>query len=102
MAQLTFRFLPEAREELYDASEYYERRKKGLGREFELAVYAAIDRICQNPQGWGSYTRRCRRYLVRRFPYAVVYQVHADHISIVAVMHFRRRPGYWRSRIEDP
>jgi len=40
-----------------------------------------------------------RKRPVHRFPYAVLYRVDPDEIVVVAVMHQRRRPDYWRSRI---
>jgi hypothetical protein len=36
--------------------------------------------------------------LVRRFPYAVVYDVLPDAVIIIAVAHQRRKPGYWIRR----
>jgi hypothetical protein len=32
----------------------------------------------------------------------VIYQLRTDHVLIVAVMHERRRPGYWRGRTRSP
>lgn len=52
-----------------------------------------------NAPGMGAtYEFGTRRIVLPRFPYSVVYEVHADHIVIVAVAHQRRRPGYWRDR----
>jgi toxin ParE1/3/4 len=39
-----------------------------------------------------------RKYLLRRFPYAVIYRVTDEAIEVVAVAHGRRRPGYWKTR----
>jgi len=39
-----------------------------------------------------------RRRLLRRFPYGILYKEEESQIVIVAVMHLRRRPGYWRNR----
>ena len=30
-----------------------------------------------------------------------LYVPRADYVLIVAVMHLKRRPGYWRSRLTD-
>ena len=42
-----------------------------------------------------------RRFLFRRFPYALyyLYREENDRIEIYAIMHLSRRPGYWRSRV---
>jgi hypothetical protein len=39
-----------------------------------------------------------RRYLLKRYPYAVIYRELDDLIWVVAVAHGKRRPGYWKSR----
>ena len=40
-----------------------------------------------------------RRCLLRVFPYSLLYTIESDFILIVAVMHGKRRPGYWRYRL---
>jgi len=42
-----------------------------------------------------------RRYLLKQFPYSIYYRWEAekDRVSIYAVMHFSRRPGYWHERL---
>jgi hypothetical protein len=39
-----------------------------------------------------------RLALVRRFPYAVVYRIDDDQITVVAVYHMHRDPRGWQSR----
>jgi toxin ParE1/3/4 len=39
-----------------------------------------------------------RRFLLTRFPFAVGYFVEADTITILAIAHLRRRPGFWLGR----
>jgi len=38
---------------------------------------------------------------LQRFPYHLNYLLHGEAIAIVAVSHNRRRPCYWRERIEN-
>jgi plasmid stabilization system protein ParE len=40
-----------------------------------------------------------KRVLLDRFPYAVVFFEEGDTVRVVAVEAFRRRPGYWSSRL---
>jgi len=40
-----------------------------------------------------------RRHLSTVFPHLVVYLDQPDRVWIVAVMHGRRQPGYWRERL---
>jgi len=38
--------------------------------------------------------------LVRVFPYSVLYTVEREFVLIVAIMHGKREPGYWRHRLK--
>jgi hypothetical protein len=40
-----------------------------------------------------------RRCLVNRFPYGVLYSIESTEIFILAVMHLRRDPDYWKKRL---
>ncbi len=41
----------------------------------------------------------CRRYVLRRFPFNIIYLLDADCIVVVAVAHQKRRARYWISRV---
>lgn len=51
------------------------------------------------PRAWQAVDGEIRRSLVHRYPYGVLYAPEPGHLFIVAVMHLRQRPGYWRSRV---
>jgi hypothetical protein len=39
-----------------------------------------------------------RKIVVEGFPYWVVYRELPAELYIIAIAHFRRKPGYWRYR----
>ena len=96
---MTFDFHPEARQEYREAAAFYETRGSGLGAAFTIEVEAAIERIVSNPKSWRVIEQGVRRCLTHTFPYGILYSIEGDSILIVAVMHFHRRPGYWRARL---
>ena len=77
----------------------YNEQSGGLGYEFAAEVKRTMARILQFPDAWASLSPRTRRCRTRRFPCGVVYQVRGDLLLIVAVMHLRRHPDSWRSRM---
>jgi toxin ParE1/3/4 len=96
----TVRTSEPASEELINAVRWYEGQRPGLGGEFFDAVAEVLTVIERSPE-IGSLSRHApqtRRVLVPRFPYQVVYRLAGAEIVIVAIAHFKRRPGYWRSR----
>jgi hypothetical protein len=40
----------------------------------------------------------CRKVLVKKYPYSLIFQWRSGSITIVAVAHAKRRPSYWRGR----
>ncbi|HMN46589.1 MAG TPA: hypothetical protein PKE27_18580 [Povalibacter sp.] len=42
-----------------------------------------------------------RHFVLRKFPFSVVYAVAGDMIYIVAVAHGSREPDYWRLCVQD-
>lgn len=96
---MSYRFLLPARDELEQAIDFYNQRRRGLGYEFAQEVESAISRILAFPRAWPVVSPRARRCRTRRFPYGVIYQIREDEILVVAVMHLKRRPFYWKDRL---
>jgi toxin ParE1/3/4 len=94
-------FHPEALLEFEEAVEFYNERGRDLGRRFAREVRVTIGKIETTPERWRMIESDVRRCLVRVFPYAVLYTVERDFILILAVMHTRRQPGYWRRRLSN-
>jgi plasmid stabilization system protein ParE len=100
---MRLRIDPAAEEETEQAAQWYEDRRVGLGTEFLAAIDACVQRIGRQPYIFGRLEtlpeeENVRRCLVRRFPYAIIYEISGDEIWILAVAHTRRRPMYWKNR----
>jgi len=93
-------FHPEAKEEFFEAINYYEECQGGLGLEFAKEIYSTIQRIIHFPEAWSKMSENTRRCLVNRFPYGIIYNVCDEEIVILAVMQLNREPGYWKKRIK--
>jgi toxin ParE1/3/4 len=97
---MIIRFTPEADAELAEARQWYARQRTDLDVEFVERIDGALSRIVSNPQLYPIIYRTLGRAVVRRFPFAVFYEITADEIRIVAVFHSHRDPKRWRSRVE--
>lgn len=93
---------PEAEAELQVAAGYYEERVAGLGSEFLEEIGDCFRRVEAAPGSWPVAYGTFRRVYARRFPYTVFYEERPDRISVLAIAHQKRRPGYWRKRGRTP
>lgn len=97
--KLPVRLLPEARAELADDADWYERQKKGTGGRFVRAVRAVIRGVSANPRMHGVVHKDVRKAVVARFPYIVLYREEAGELVVISVFHTSRDPADWQSRV---
>jgi len=92
-------FRPEARIEALEAQAWYENRSRGLGLKFARELDDSIQSALRNSLANQAIEGTCRRVLMRRFPYSVIYRPDAKGILIVAVFHHHRQPDTWLKRL---
>lgn len=92
------RFHPEVDAELVEAEAWYRERSEVAAQAFALEIDAAIALILEAPLRWAQKRRGEHRFVLKRFPYTIIYRVHEDHVFVTAVAHHSRRPNYWRHR----
>jgi plasmid stabilization system protein ParE len=91
-------YLGEARSELSDAFEWYLERSPLAAQAFLAEIERAAVLILEAPEIWPRFERETQRYVLRKFPFGLIYRISGDTVQIIAVAHQKRRPGYWRSR----
>jgi toxin ParE1/3/4 len=98
---MRYEFHPEAELELYESASHYEAIVTGLGRRFADEVERVIQLLLEHPDSGSRLDKDLRHFVLRRFPFSVVYAATAEMIYIVAVAHGSREPGYWQLRVHD-
>ena len=91
-------FYAGVRDEIDEVYLWYERQKEGLGESFLTALQVVFDQISQNPKAFAPIHRTIRHLRLKRFPFAVYYQVKLAQIEVIAVHHSSRDPKTWKSR----
>lgn len=97
---MTVRFHPDASAELDSAALWYEQEQAGLGTAFLNELTLATVAIAEAPRTWPvvSKRRQVRRFLLTRFPFALLFLALPEGVVVLAVAHTKRRPFYWRAR----
>lgn len=102
----SYGFHPEALSEYAEAADYYlrEASPRVAGR-FMAAVESAVATFVTTPARWRVVEDpEIRRYVLSRFPYVIYYRWEPtqERVTIYAVMHSSREPGYWHHRVSSP
>ena len=98
MGQRALNVHPSAVAEIRAARLRYAEHSAETSERFFAEIEEGLERIVQLPETWPFYLHGTRRFLLRRFPFSIVYRVMDDTIGIYALAHAKRRPGYWKAR----
>jgi plasmid stabilization system protein ParE len=88
-----------ARRDIREAIAWYERESPQAALRFLDSLEAAFQNIARNPARFPPFSRRSQRLVLQDFPFSVIYRRSPDAVTIIAVAHAKRRPGYWKKRL---
>lgn len=92
---------PAAARELAADVRYYDERYQGRGQRFARAVETSLSVISSFPLAYPVlYEPDIRSAKVPLFPYRLIYVALRADIDVLAVAHSKRRPEYWRDRLD--
>lgn len=94
IADLTF--APEAEQDIAGAYGWYETQRRGLGEEFISCLEARLEVVCRQPEMFPFILDDYRRALIRRFPFAVLYEFNDNSVIVYGVFHTSQDPTKWR------
>jgi toxin ParE1/3/4 len=78
---------------------WYRKRSPKAALNFIEELHRAADTICEAPESWPLGKNNTRRFLLWRFPFSIIYSEQEFVVTIWAVAHGSRRPGYWTRRL---
>ena len=84
---------PLAAIEVFEAYDWYELQREGLGAEFldELEIFYTS--ILRNPTSYGFYDKAVRQGKLNRFPYVVVFEIFDESVVVYSVFMTKQGPG---------
>ena len=95
-----YKIIPAAARELEEAALNYEAASEGLGVDFMAEFDRAMELVIAMPHAWLPVDAEYRRYLLRRFPYALIYRLDGSLVIVTSVFHQHRRPDSWRIHLK--
>ena len=95
----TLHFKPQVYDDIQIVHDWYEEQRIGLGEDFLLALEESYAKIRQTPKIYQVIYKHIRRNLVRKFPYGIFFIIEEDKIIVIAVLHTKRKPSDWITRI---
>ncbi len=90
-----------AERELFYGAEWYRARSVSAAQNFQIEIESKIKLILEAPERWPIFEAGSRRIVLNKFPYSIVYRIAGGVIHVLAVMHNRRKPGYWIERTKS-
>jgi len=92
-------FVPEIASELDQSLEYYKKQEIGLEKLFLDEIEKALKKIQKNPERYHLIEDNIRKYIIKQYPYKIIYTIKPETIIIIAIVHQKRKPDYWKGRI---
>jgi len=95
------RILEEAEAELFAEYDWYrDNAGQDVADRFRELIRLKIRRISRGPEVYQEIDGIVRRCLVGRFPHGVLFALLDDYAVIIAIMHLKQKPGYWKKRLK--
>lgn len=95
----SIRLRREAQKEYEEAVEWYEKRRKGLGLQYLFALQKILHRIAEASDSFPVVFENVREAVMRKWPYAIYFQVTDEYLLVLAIFHASREPVQWQNRV---
>ncbi len=99
MAAKSLDIHPAALKEAISAVQWYLARNETAATKFAAELDRAVDLIVETPARWPLGEHATRKFVLQRFPYAIIYREKEKTVEVLAIAHGHRRPSYWKKRL---
>ena len=96
---LEIEYHPAAEAEIIECCQWYAGIDPNVAERFKFELDRAERLIARAPESCPPYLHLTRGFRFKGFPYVVAYSCVGSRITVIALVHTRRRPGYWKRRL---
>ncbi|MGV8135425.1 MAG: type II toxin-antitoxin system RelE/ParE family toxin [Mangrovibacterium sp.] len=89
----------EAEIDLDKSYEFYSEESPKVAYSFYNQINSSLEDIKQHPGSFPIAYKDVRKYVVRKFPFVIYYQLVGAVIRVIAIFHTSRNPEIWNDRI---
>ena len=83
-----------AQADIAQAFAWHEQQSDGLGGDFLRVLAAVEEQLTRNPRAFPPAQGRFRRIWLRRFPYALHFELLSEQrLSVLGCLHYQRSPA---------
>ena len=95
-------FTPGAKEDLRNAAIWYNKQRKGLGKDFVKRIRERAAEIQDLPLSCQIRYKDIHTAVIEQFPYMMHYWVNEDNktIYIITILHTSQDPNKWNDDLE--
>jgi plasmid stabilization system protein ParE len=79
--------------------DYYSEDSPKVADTFFIRINLSFEDLKQNPFAFPIAYNDVRKYVVKKFPFVIYYQVDIPIIRVVAIFHTSRNPEIWNERL---
>lgn len=91
----------EAETDIYESYVWYESQQLMLGEKFLDSLDSAKQAIISNPLTYRiRYKKKVRGFIVKDFPYLVLYIIKGNNIDVISVFNTSQHPKRWKKRVK--
>lgn len=94
---MRLRVLPPAQEQLGEALEFYGKIRESLGAAFLKEVKRGYAQLKREPFIGSPIEYDERKYVLRGYPYNLIYRIEESTVVVLAIAHHSRKYGFWRN-----
>lgn len=81
----------------FSYSFYYEENPK-VADIFFIRINKSFESIKSDPYSYPIVYKNVRKFIVKKFPFVVYYQIVESAIKVIAIFHTSRNPEIWNDR----
>ncbi len=89
----------EAEVDLKNAYQFYAEESTRVAESFFKQINASLEVIKKNPRSFPYAHKNLQKFVVKKFPFVIYYQLDESTIRVIAIFHTSRNPEIWNERL---